>query len=117
MSACRICGCTDDDCRQCIEKTGEPCCWVEADLCSACEGTFEQLAQDAERSAAEAGFDIKDAFDQIRAALREGACTQEDAVEAVTAAFTAVNFELPVHQGVQLMTDVANKQRERGRAS
>ncbi len=33
---CRICGCTDDDCRQCIEKTGEPCYWVEPDLCSAC---------------------------------------------------------------------------------
>lgn len=33
---CRVCGCTDDDCRQCIERTGEPCHWVEADLCSAC---------------------------------------------------------------------------------
>lgn len=33
---CRVCGCTDDDCRQCIEKTGEPCHWVEKDLCSAC---------------------------------------------------------------------------------
>ena len=33
---CRICGCTDDDCSQCIEKTGEACYWVEADLCSAC---------------------------------------------------------------------------------
>lgn len=34
---CRICGCTDDDCQQCIEKTGEPCSWVEDDLCSACQ--------------------------------------------------------------------------------
>jgi hypothetical protein len=33
---CRVCGCTDDDCHQCIEKTGVPCHWVEADLCSAC---------------------------------------------------------------------------------
>jgi len=33
---CRVCGCTEDDCRQCIAKTGEPCRWVEADLCSAC---------------------------------------------------------------------------------
>jgi hypothetical protein len=33
---CRICGCTDNDCSQCIEKTGEPCHWVEQDLCSAC---------------------------------------------------------------------------------
>ena len=33
---CRICGCTDDNCRQCIERTGEPCHWVDEDLCSAC---------------------------------------------------------------------------------
>ena len=33
---CRVCGCTDDDCSQCFEKTGEPCTWVEPDLCSAC---------------------------------------------------------------------------------
>lgn len=33
---CRVCGCTNWDCRQCIKKTGEPCHWVEEDLCSAC---------------------------------------------------------------------------------
>ncbi len=33
---CRECGCTDNDCRECIEKTGRPCYWVEPDLCSAC---------------------------------------------------------------------------------
>ncbi|MDR0487002.1 MAG: ParB/RepB/Spo0J family partition protein [Treponema sp.] len=33
---CWVCGCTDDDCRQCIEKTGNPCHWVEEDLCSCC---------------------------------------------------------------------------------
>jgi hypothetical protein len=33
---CRVCGCTDDDCPECIERTGEPCSWVEGDLCSAC---------------------------------------------------------------------------------
>lgn len=33
---CRECGCTDKDCKNCIEKTGEPCFWVEKDLCSAC---------------------------------------------------------------------------------
>src|SRR5262245_34577450 len=32
----RVCGCTTLDCRQCIEKTGQPCHWVEPDLCSAC---------------------------------------------------------------------------------
>ena len=35
--ACRVCGCTEADCSQCIEKTGEPCSWVEEDLCSACQ--------------------------------------------------------------------------------
>jgi hypothetical protein len=34
---CRVCKCTDDDCSQCIAKTGEPCHWVERDLCSACD--------------------------------------------------------------------------------
>jgi hypothetical protein len=34
---CKVCGCTENDCRQCIEKTGRPCYWVTADLCSACE--------------------------------------------------------------------------------
>lgn len=33
---CRVCGCTDDDCTGCVERTGSPCSWVEADLCSAC---------------------------------------------------------------------------------
>jgi hypothetical protein len=33
---CRVCGCTDDDCRQCIARTGIACHWVAADLCSAC---------------------------------------------------------------------------------
>lgn len=35
---CRECGCWDNDCRGCIEKTGSPCHWVEEDLCSACFG-------------------------------------------------------------------------------
>lgn len=33
---CRECGCTDEDCSGCIERTGVACSWVEADLCSAC---------------------------------------------------------------------------------
>lgn len=33
---CRVCGCTDHDCSGCIRRTGEPCHWVEPDLCSAC---------------------------------------------------------------------------------
>lgn len=33
---CRVCGCTDHHCSGCIERTGQPCRWVAADLCSAC---------------------------------------------------------------------------------
>jgi hypothetical protein len=41
---CRVCGCTDNDCSQCIEKTGQPCHWVEEDLCSACdENPFSEI--------------------------------------------------------------------------
>lgn len=39
--ACRVCGCTDEDCRQCVEKTGMPCSWVDDDLCSACSDPRE----------------------------------------------------------------------------
>jgi PRTRC genetic system protein E len=43
---CRVCGCTDDNCSQCIEKTGEPCHWVEDDLCSACQkGEITPIAE------------------------------------------------------------------------
>ena len=40
LARCRVCGCTDDDCRICIQRTGRPCHWVEPDLCSACDSTF-----------------------------------------------------------------------------
>ncbi len=33
---CVKCGCTEADCSQCIEKTGEPCRWVAPGKCSAC---------------------------------------------------------------------------------
>jgi hypothetical protein len=36
LRKCRECGCTDSDCRQCIEKDGYPCHWVKDDLCSSC---------------------------------------------------------------------------------
>ncbi len=37
LRTCRECGCTEDNCSQCIEATGEPCHWVEVDLCSRCQ--------------------------------------------------------------------------------
>lgn len=33
---CRVCGCTEENCSQCVEKTGSPCYWVDTELCSAC---------------------------------------------------------------------------------
>jgi len=33
---CHACGCTDNDCSGCVRRTGEPCHWVKANLCSAC---------------------------------------------------------------------------------
>jgi len=36
VRTCRVCGCTDDNCSQCIEKTGKSCDWVEEDLCGLC---------------------------------------------------------------------------------
>lgn len=35
---CRVCGCTDADCRECIAATGYPCGWVKGEpaLCSRC---------------------------------------------------------------------------------
>ena len=36
FDGCRVCGCTEADCSGCVARTGSPCHWVEADLCSAC---------------------------------------------------------------------------------
>jgi hypothetical protein len=44
LRACRVCGCTDQDCRQCIARTGQPCRWVDTNLCSACEKSGEPLS-------------------------------------------------------------------------
>lgn len=36
MDQCAVCHCTDSDCSQCVEATGEPCYWARPGLCSAC---------------------------------------------------------------------------------
>jgi hypothetical protein len=40
---CRVCGCTDTDCRCCIQRTGRPCSWVADDLCSACRAGWNTI--------------------------------------------------------------------------
>jgi HNH endonuclease len=45
VQRCRICGCTEDDCTRCIQRTGSPCYWVEPDLCSACVGDEKEHPQ------------------------------------------------------------------------
>ncbi|GEM_PF-1965064 len=42
---CTECGCTEKDCRDCIERTGDPCHWVndERTLCSACQEGGEHV--------------------------------------------------------------------------
>lgn len=36
VGTCCVCGCTEDDCSGCVERTGRPCAWAEPDLCTAC---------------------------------------------------------------------------------
>ena len=31
---CRVCGCTDEN--PCFDEDGEPCAWLEPDLCTLC---------------------------------------------------------------------------------
>ena len=35
---CRVCGCTDADCKSCVEATGWPCAWLDEEhtICSRC---------------------------------------------------------------------------------
>ena len=44
VGTCRVCGCTDADCRGCIRRTHQPCWWVDAEqtLCSACLKALQQ---------------------------------------------------------------------------
>lgn len=41
LRRCRVCGCTDDNCTQCIQRTGHPCHWIASDLCSACPAELQ----------------------------------------------------------------------------
>ncbi len=47
---CHICGCTEENCSHCIERTGEPCSWANEDrtLCTACVGQPQPVIRLAE---------------------------------------------------------------------
>lgn len=55
---CVACGCTDQDCRGCVERTGEPCSWAEPGICSACTGPA-LIALERQRQVEEEGYDAK----------------------------------------------------------
>lgn len=45
MKECIKCGCTDDNCTACVEKTGQPCMWL-GDKCSACYGNETRTSEE-----------------------------------------------------------------------
>jgi len=47
MRTCKHCGCTDNNCNQCVERTGAPCWWVCEDVCSACDAAGGKKAKHA----------------------------------------------------------------------
>lgn len=59
---CRKCGCTDKDCRICVERTGWPCSWVDEEhtLCSACHA-LETIA-DAHKIPTDSAVDLRKAM-------------------------------------------------------
>jgi hypothetical protein len=88
LRSCRVCGCTQENCSQCVAKTGEPCYWVEEDLCSACvepagvhhptveDATKAHLDAQAERTAAAMPAGVAkvlqpDAADRLEANVRD----------------------------------------------
>jgi PRTRC genetic system protein E len=62
---CRVCGCTEDNCIQCIEKTGRPCHWVEDDLCSACYVAIESTVNEVNAELTEWSNDPANFFQQL----------------------------------------------------
>lgn len=88
MASCRVCGCTDNDCRQCIAKTGAACAWVETDLCSACSPGVELrreldamvLRGQCSRAEADEAFRF---FDQLSDAQLRGDVSQDQALGLV----------------------------------
>ena len=51
---CRVCTCTNEE--PCCDEGGEPCAWVEPNLCSSCQDAIERCSAnpDAEKQLREA---------------------------------------------------------------
>jgi PRTRC genetic system protein E len=60
---CRICGCTEDNCQQCINLTGQPCHWVEPDLCSACQSALAEKPKEMKFGFFRNLYDLMDGVD------------------------------------------------------
>lgn len=78
VPTCKVCGCTAEDCRACIEATGRPCTWVTprgeysrepTDLCSRCFQEQQQRTK-AEKSAL-AAADGGESIDDLRVTAAE----------------------------------------------
>lgn len=74
---CKICGCTDNDCTQCIEKTGNPCYWVDDShtLCSACDDTEMPDEEDFQSCN---NCDLPDACADFGCAIKAGLTSPHD---------------------------------------
>lgn len=75
---CKICGCTDNDCTQCIEKTGNPCYWVDDahTLCSACDDT--EMPDEEELIEICSYCDLPDACADFGCAIKAGLTSPHD---------------------------------------
>lgn len=88
MSACRVCRCTEQDCRGCIARTGEPCSWVEPDLCSACSPgvdlrrQLDEMVERGETSPGEAD-EAHAFFDELSDRQIRGEVTEAEALRRV----------------------------------
>ncbi len=88
MTACRMCGCTDDDCSDCVERTGSPCAWVEWDLCSACadhlvdERCLAQLIAASERGVRSVGILLGELLSSYATGARDAitGCARESSL-------------------------------------
>jgi len=65
---CRVCGCTEEDCTQCVEAQGTPCYWVDIDLCSRC---FNEMNKDIKEKVTITINDLKAAVTRLRRDLNQ----------------------------------------------